>query len=127
MSFREVLFPEELLGSTGTGPLSGLVVADFTRVLAGRYCTMLLADMGATVIKVEGPGGDHTRARMPPVRDGESTYYMSFNRMDPVVSVGHGADAVPGIRHPIAFPRTPVGYELSPLRSMATVAPSSPG
>src|SRR5687768_4266753 len=63
-----------------TGPLAGIVVADFSRVLAGPYGTMLLADMGATVIKVEGPGGDETRAWKPPVRDGESTYYMSINR-----------------------------------------------
>jgi crotonobetainyl-CoA:carnitine CoA-transferase CaiB-like acyl-CoA transferase len=63
-----------------TGPLAGIVVADFSRVLAGPYCTMLLADLGATVIKVEGPGGDETRAWKPPIRDGESTYYMSINR-----------------------------------------------
>jgi crotonobetainyl-CoA:carnitine CoA-transferase CaiB-like acyl-CoA transferase len=63
-----------------TGPLAGIVIADFSRVLAGPYCTMLLADMGATVIKVEGPAGDETRAWKPPVRDGESTYYMSINR-----------------------------------------------
>lgn len=63
-----------------TGPLAGLVIADFSRVLAGPYCTMLLADMGATVIKVEGPGGDDTRNWIPPHRDGVSTYYMSINR-----------------------------------------------
>ncbi|MFB9314812.1 CaiB/BaiF CoA transferase family protein [Nocardioides plantarum] len=62
------------------GPLDGLVVADFSRVLAGPYATMLLADMGATVIKVEGPGGDDTRHWMPPTRDEVSTYYLSINR-----------------------------------------------
>ena len=44
-----------------TGPLSGIVVADFSRILAGPYATLLLADMGATVIKVEGPNGDDSR------------------------------------------------------------------
>jgi crotonobetainyl-CoA:carnitine CoA-transferase CaiB-like acyl-CoA transferase len=64
-----------------TGPLSGLLVADFSRVLAGPYCTMLLADLGANVIKVESPGGDDTRAWMPPVtEDGVSTYFLAINR-----------------------------------------------
>jgi len=62
------------------GPLAGVVVADFSRVLAGPYCTMLLADMGATVIKVESPGGDDTRQWTPPERDGVSTYYLAINR-----------------------------------------------
>src|SRR5580693_2932931 len=63
------------------GPLSGLLVADFSRVLAGPYCTMLLADLGADVIKVESPGGDDTRAWMPPVtEDGVSTYFLGINR-----------------------------------------------
>ncbi len=62
------------------GPLDGLLVADFSRVLAGPYCTMLLGDLGATVIKVEGPTGDDTRTWMPPVRDGVSTYYLAINR-----------------------------------------------
>ncbi len=65
---------------SGTGPLSGVVIADFSRVLAGPYATMLLADMGATVIKVEGPAGDDTRNWIPPHRDGVSTYYLSVNR-----------------------------------------------
>jgi crotonobetainyl-CoA:carnitine CoA-transferase CaiB-like acyl-CoA transferase len=63
-----------------SGPLAGLLVADFSRVLAGPYCTMILGDLGADVIKVEGPGGDDTRHWMPPVREGISTYYLSVNR-----------------------------------------------
>jgi crotonobetainyl-CoA:carnitine CoA-transferase CaiB-like acyl-CoA transferase len=62
------------------GPLDGLLVADFSRILAGPYATMLLADLGAEVIKVESPGGDDTRTWMPPVRDGISTYYLGINR-----------------------------------------------
>src|SRR6201991_3362683 len=61
-------------------PLAGLIVADFSRILAGPYATMLLADLGAQVIKVESPGGDDTRTWMPPVRDGVSTYYLGVNR-----------------------------------------------
>jgi crotonobetainyl-CoA:carnitine CoA-transferase CaiB-like acyl-CoA transferase len=65
----------------GKGPLDGLLVADFSRVLAGPYCTMLLADLGADVIKVESPQGDDTRRWVPPVTaDGVSTYYMAINR-----------------------------------------------
>jgi crotonobetainyl-CoA:carnitine CoA-transferase CaiB-like acyl-CoA transferase len=64
-----------------TGPLDGLLVADFSRVLAGPYATMLLADMGAEVVKVEGPPtGDETRSWTPPERDGVSTYYLGVNR-----------------------------------------------
>ena len=62
------------------GPLAGLLVADFSRILAGPYCTMLLADLGAEVVKVESPRGDDTRTWMPPVRAGVSTYYLAVNR-----------------------------------------------
>src|ERR687897_588946 len=62
-------------------PLDGLSVVDLTRVLSGPYCTMLLADMGARVIKVEQPGrGDDTRAWGPPFVQGESAYFLSINR-----------------------------------------------
>ncbi len=62
-------------------PLSGITVLDLTRVLSGPYCTMLLADMGARVIKVEQPGkGDDTRAWGPPFLQGESAYFLSINR-----------------------------------------------
>ena len=66
--------------TTAKGPLDGLIVVDLSRVLAGPYSTMLLADMGATVIKVESPGGDDTRAWTPPEHEGTSTYYLSINR-----------------------------------------------
>ncbi|WP_244875701.1 CaiB/BaiF CoA transferase family protein [Winogradskya consettensis] len=62
------------------GALDGLLVADFSRILAGPYATMLLADLGATVVKVESPGGDDTRTWMPPTRDDVSTYYLGINR-----------------------------------------------
>ena len=62
------------------GPLDGLLIADFSRVLAGPYCTMLLGDLGATVIKVESPTGDDSRNWLPPDRKGVATYYMAINR-----------------------------------------------
>ncbi|MEV7175598.1 CoA transferase [Kitasatospora sp. NPDC093679] len=63
-------------------PLAGVLVADFGRVLAAPYATMLLADLGADVVKVERPdGGDDTRAWGPPYApDGQATYYLSVNR-----------------------------------------------
>ena len=62
-------------------PLDGILVADFSRVLAGPLAAMLLGDLGADVIKVERPdGGDDTRHWGPPYRDGEATYYLGLNR-----------------------------------------------
>ena len=66
--------------ASAQGPLAGLLVADFSRILAGPYATMLLADLGAEVVKVESPAGDDTRSWQPPVRDGVSTYYLGVNR-----------------------------------------------
>ena len=63
------------------GPLTGLTIVDLTRVLSGPYCTMLLADMGARVIKIEQTGrGDDTRAWGPPFVGQESAYFLSINR-----------------------------------------------
>src|SRR6476661_3558227 len=70
-----------------SGALAGLLVADFSRILAGPYATMLLADLGAEVIKVEGPAGDDTRSWSPPLRDGVSTYYLGINRNKRSVSL----------------------------------------
>lgn len=61
-------------------PLDGVRVLDFSRVLAGPYCTMMLGDLGADVIKVESPQGDDTRRWGPPYAGTESAYYLSCNR-----------------------------------------------
>ncbi|HJS28184.1 MAG TPA: CoA transferase [Anaerolineales bacterium] len=64
-----------------TPPLDGIKVLDLSRVLAGPYCTMLLADMGADVVKIEHPSrGDDTRSYGPPFINGESVYFLSVNR-----------------------------------------------
>jgi len=61
-------------------PLQGIRILDLSRVLAGPYCTMVLGDLGADVIKVEPPEGDETRAWGPPFAGGESAYYLCVNR-----------------------------------------------
>ncbi len=73
--------PADAQGRTSGGALGGLLVADFGRVLAGPYATMLMADLGAEVIKIERPGtGDDTRAWGPPWADGQATYFQGVNR-----------------------------------------------
>jgi formyl-CoA transferase len=62
------------------GALTGVVVLDLSKVLAGPYCTMILGDLGADVIKVEHPAGDETRRWGPPFIAGESAYYLAVNR-----------------------------------------------
>ena len=69
-------------------PLEGIRILDLSRVLAGPYCTMLLGDLGAEVIKVERPGtGDDTRAWGPPFAGGESAYYLCANRNKKSITV----------------------------------------
>lgn len=81
-------------------PLAGLVVLDFTRVLSGPYCTMLLGDMGARVIKIEHPGrGDDTRAWGPPFIGAESAYFLSINRNKESVTLDLKNPAAPAIVH----------------------------
>jgi formyl-CoA transferase/CoA:oxalate CoA-transferase len=79
------------------GPLDSLTVLDFSRVLAGPYCTMQLADLGARVVKIEQPGrGDDTRAWGPPFLAGESAYFLSINRNKQSVALD--------LKHPRARP-----------------------
>jgi crotonobetainyl-CoA:carnitine CoA-transferase CaiB-like acyl-CoA transferase len=62
-------------------PLDGIRVVDLSRILAGPYCSMLLSDFGADIVKIENPDkGDDTRAYGPPFLDGESVYFLSINR-----------------------------------------------
>ncbi|HKB78221.1 MAG TPA: CoA transferase, partial [Thermoanaerobaculia bacterium] len=69
-------------------PLAGIVVADFSRVLAGPLCTQLLADAGARVIKIEEPRrGDETRRWGPPFVSGVSAYFLSINRNKESVAI----------------------------------------
>ncbi len=63
-----------------TGALEGMLVLDLTRVLAGPFCTMMLADMGATVLKIEEAGKGADERHMGPFFNGESAYYMNLNR-----------------------------------------------
>lgn len=62
------------------GPLNGITVVDLSRILAGPYCTMVLADLGARVIKVENPDGGDDARRFGPFINGKSAYFMSLNR-----------------------------------------------
>jgi crotonobetainyl-CoA:carnitine CoA-transferase CaiB-like acyl-CoA transferase len=81
--------PASILPEAGRdAPLTGITVLDLTRVLSGPYCTMLLGDMGARVIKVEQPGrGDDTRAWGPPFVGDESAYFLSVNRNKESVTI----------------------------------------
>ena len=77
-----VMSPDQTPDPSAAGALADLRILDFSRVLAGPFATMMLADLGATVIKVERPGvGDETRSWGPPYDErGESTYFQSVNR-----------------------------------------------
>jgi crotonobetainyl-CoA:carnitine CoA-transferase CaiB-like acyl-CoA transferase len=68
------------VGDSGPLPLAGIRVLDLTHALAGPYCTMLLGDLGADVVKVEPPAGDHSRQWGPPFINGEASYFLSVNR-----------------------------------------------
>lgn len=69
-------------------PFAGLRVLDLSRALAGPFCTQMLSDMGATIIKVEQPGaGDHSRGWGPPFQGGESSYFLSVNRNKQSIAV----------------------------------------
>lgn len=72
---------------TGDGPLSGLRVLDITLFMAGPFCTQILGDLGADVVRIEPPGGDVTRGMPPHFVDGESAYYLSLNRNKRSVAV----------------------------------------
>ena len=83
------------------GPLQGIRVLDFTAMLAGPHCTRLMADLGAEVIKVEGPEGDLIRGRAP-LRDGHSTYFGALNCGKKSVAIDLKSGAAKEIIHGLA-------------------------
>ena len=84
-------------------PYEGLIVADFTRVLAGPLASMTLGDLGADVIKVEPPGGDETRTWKPPdIGDGTSSYFVSVNRNKRSIVLDLADDADAGLAAELA-------------------------
>jgi crotonobetainyl-CoA:carnitine CoA-transferase CaiB-like acyl-CoA transferase len=93
---------EPVAAEPSSGPLDGLLVADFSRILAGPYASMLLADMGATVVKVESPGGDDTRTWLPPVRGDVSTYFLGINRGKRSVALDLKDDTDAGLARELA-------------------------
>jgi CoA:oxalate CoA-transferase len=83
------------------GPLQGIRVLDFTAMLAGPHCARLMADLGAEVIKIEGPEGDLIRGR-PPLREGHSTYFGALNCGKKSVAIDLKSDAAKRIIHQLA-------------------------
>ena len=77
---RDVVGEKNSACASGPAPLAGVVVLDLTRVLSGPYATMLLGDLGATVIKIEDPKGGDTTRHSPPYKAGQSHYFASVNR-----------------------------------------------
>ena len=85
------------------GPLDGVRVLDLTRALAGPYCSLMLGDMGAEVVKVELPGsGDETRGWGPPFIAGESSYFLSISRNKKSVTLDLKRDEGREILHKLA-------------------------
>jgi crotonobetainyl-CoA:carnitine CoA-transferase CaiB-like acyl-CoA transferase len=84
------------------GPLDGVVVLDLTRALAGPYCTLMLGDLGADVIKVESPDGDESRTWGPPFVNGETSYFMTVNRNKRSITLNLKQPAAVEVLHRLA-------------------------
>src|SRR5205814_2645421 len=79
-AIHRVPAPEGYRGMPQAGPLSGITIIDLSRILAGPYCTLLLAELGARVIKVEAPGSGDDARQYGPFKNDKSTYLASVNR-----------------------------------------------
>jgi len=118
-----------------TGALSGLAIADFSRILAGPYATMLLGDLGADVTKVERPGrGDDTRSWGPPFGpDGQSTYFAGVNRnktsvfLDLATPEGHSAGLELAVRADVLVENFAPGTMERLGLGYSTVSQANPG
>ena len=125
---------------SGAAPLAGVRVLDLSRILAGPYCSMVLADLGADVIKVEDARrGDDTRAWGPPFQGGEGVYFLSVNRnkrslavdlknptyRDAVCRLAADADIVVENFRPGTAARLGLGYVRSRRRTRPSSSPRS--
>ena len=107
------------------GPLAGVKVLDLTQMMAGPFCTMLLADMGADVVKVEKPDGDDIRRSGPPFIEGESAAFLGINRnkrgmvvdlgtpggVEVVRTMSQGVDVLVQNMRPGSMERKGLGYD----------------
>ena len=122
------------------GPLKGIRVLDLSRILAGPFCTTMLSDLGAEIIKLESPGnGDETRTWGPPFKKGESAYFLGVNHgkksivvdlkksegLEIARAIAKKADVVVENFRPGVTERLGVGYEaLSALNPRLIYVPS---
>jgi crotonobetainyl-CoA:carnitine CoA-transferase CaiB-like acyl-CoA transferase len=128
--------------ANGALPLAGVRVIDLTRVMTGPYCTMMLGDLGADVVKIELPGkGDDTRAWGPPFINGEAAYYLSINRNKRSIALDlkseggqaalwkliEGADVLVENFSPGAIARLGFGYEAVKARNPKIIFASISG
>src|SRR5215210_2256133 len=88
----------------GSGAMTGLRVIDLTRVLGGPYCTQILADHGADVIKVEPPTGDEVRDWGPPFHGEDAAYFVGINRNKRSIGIDLASEGGPAVAIPDTMP-----------------------
>ena len=104
-------------------PLAGVKVVDLTRVMVGPYCTMMLGDLGADVVKIEIPGrGDDTRHWEPPFVDTESVYYLSVNRNKRSIALDLKQDAAKEALWRLIEAADVLVENFSPVRSIGSAS-----
>ena len=102
------------------GPLSGITIIDLSRILAGPYCTLLLAKLGARVIKVEPPQQGDDARQYGPFKNGKSAYFTSVNRGKESIALDLKSPAGPQ-NGQSATRRPPIGVSWPPLRTGAHI------
>src|SRR5260370_7724828 len=107
------------------GPLSGIRIIDLSRILAGPYCTLLLAELGARVIKVEAPNSGDDARQYGPFKGGKSTYFASVNRGKESIVLDLKAPADREIFDPLLDKRDPLAENFRPATMKKLRQPSA--